>query len=179
MKKKELREEINRRLSDGELKTAVFNEMSGKGVSDRVVAYMIASYADPRICDQFKGLTKAMTIIAWIQCVIAALIGIGLGAKHGLIPTLLIAGFLVGFGYLFVWGFKNNRAWAYNATIILSVVNLPKQLTGFGHAPVANTVALLVGVSLIAFTWHVRSKIFPDFAFSSPKKVRGAYVFSN
>jgi hypothetical protein len=142
MKKKEIREEIQKRLANGEGKQAVFDLMSGKGVSDRVVAHMIASYAAPKLCDQHRVLVGA-------------------------------------FMYLLVWGFQNNKAWAYNVTIILTIVNLPKQFKGFMDAPLLNKIALLIGLALFAFTWYVRGKLFPDFLFMSPRKTGKTYVFSS
>ena len=160
-------------------RTEVFNALSGQGVSDRVLAHMVASYADPKLCLQYKGLIKAQIIIAWIQCVLAALIGLGFSTRLGLVATLLITSFLVAFAYLFIWGFKHNKAWAYNATILLSIVNLPKGLDKFGEAPMANSIGLVIGIALIGFTWYVRSKVFPDMVFVGPQKVRGKYAFSS
>lgn len=62
---------------------------------------------------------------------------------------------------------------------MLSIVNLPKGLDDLTTSPVSTLVTLALGVGLIAFTWYVRSKLFPDFAFISPKKVKGKFVFSN
>ena len=179
MKRKEVQTEVNLRLAKGEGQSAVFNAMSGQGVSNRVVAHIVASYADPILCRQYSGLIKAMIAIAWIQCAIAVLIGIGIGAKLGLWATLILTAFLFAVTYLFVWGFKGNKAWAYTATISLSGLNLSSQLKGFSQAPLSNTVGLLVGIGLIAFTCYVRSKLFPDLALVSPKKVRGTYSFSS
>jgi hypothetical protein len=32
---------------------------------------------------------------------------------------------------------------------------------------------------MFAYVWYVREKIFPDFAFVSPKKVKGKYIFAS
>jgi hypothetical protein len=179
MNKKEVQAEINRRLASGESKSTVFRLMRGNEVSDRRLAYFIASYADPSLCLRYAKLIKAIIAASWVQLAFALLVAVAAGVKMGLIGCLLFVGFIGAFAYLFVWGFTHNKAWAYNATIFMSVINLPKTLGGFSETPGASAVTLLIGVALISFTWYVRSKLFPDFAFISPKKVNGTYAFSS
>ena len=179
MKKKEVQVEIHRRLSQGESKSFVFQILSGKGIKDRVVAHLIASYADPKLCVRHGKLIKIIVAIAWIELVVGVFVSIVLFAKEGLIPTLLITAFAVAFCYLFVWGFTNNKAWAYNVTMVLSMSSMVKTLTDFSQEPVAVTVALIINGAVLAFTWYLRSKIFPDFLFVTPRKVNGAYIFSS
>ncbi|MEN6473728.1 MAG: hypothetical protein ABFD81_06930 [Syntrophaceae bacterium] len=179
MKKKEVQIEIHRRLAQGESKSSVFQMLSGKGIKDRVVAHIIASYADPKLCVRHVKLIKIIVAIAWIELVVGILVSIVLSAKLGLILTLLITAFAGAFCYLFVWGFTNNKAWAYNVSILLSITNIPKSLSGFSETPVANTLILIINVAVLAFTWYLRDKIFPDFLFVTPRKVNGTYIFSN
>lgn len=179
MKKKEIQEQIKLRLSNGESKSSTFQQLCGQGVSDRVVAHMIASYASQELCDRHSKLIDAMIVISWLQLAFAVLVSIAIGIKAGLAALLIITALLGAFAYLFVWGFTNNKAWAYNATILLSIVNLPKSLTDLSASPISSIIGLAVGVGLIAFTWYVRSKIFPDFSFIAPKKIKGTYVFTS
>lgn len=179
MNKKEIQIEIERRLSQGQSKSSVFQQLSGQGVKDRVLAYLIASYADPQKCDQHAKLIDAMIVISWLQLAWVVLIAIGLGLKAGLVVMLIATALLGGFAYLFVWGFTSTKAWAYNATIFMSIINLPQALKGFDKSPMASSVGFTLGIGLIAFTWYVRGKLFPDFQFIAPKKVKGVYVFSD
>jgi len=176
---KEIQVDINRRLANGESKSAVFQFMRDQGISDRKIARIIASYFDPQLGVQHARLIKAIIVIAWVQLALALLIALAAGIKMGLVGCLLLVAFIGAFAYLFVWGFTHSKAWAYNTTILLSMVNLPKALNGFTVTPIASSATLLIGIALLAFTWHVRSKLFPDFLFMSPKKVKGAYVFSS
>lgn len=32
---------------------------------------------------------------------------------------------------------------------------------------------------MLVYVWYVRQKIFPDFSFIAPKKIKGQYVFTN
>jgi hypothetical protein len=178
MKKKEIQAQVDLRLSNGDSKSSTFRQLSGQGVSDRVVAHMIASYASIELCNRHARLIDAMIVISWLQLAVAVLASIAMSIKSGVLAVVLITALVGAFAYLFVWGFTNNKAWAYNATILLSLINLPQSLTGFFATPISSTIGLVVGVGLIAFTWYVRGKLFPDFAFITPKKIKGTYVFS-
>ena len=70
-------------------------------------------------------------------------------------------------------GFYTHRVGAYNAYILLSVIQLPRSFEGFTSSPVATLIAVGLSVGVLAFVWYVRSKLFPDFAFITPKKIRG------
>lgn len=179
MNKKEIKAEIQKLLSSGESKSRVFHQFSGKGLSDRVIANLIASHASPELCDRHEKLIDAMIVVSWLQLALGVLLAIALAINLGLTAGIIIAGLIAGFCYLFVWGFTHNKAWAYNATILLSIVNLPKSLDDFSSSPISSIAALVVGTGLVAFTWYVRGKLFPDFAFISPKKVKGKFVFSS
>lgn len=179
MNKKETEVEIDRRLSKGEGKTAVFQLLSGSGVNDRVLALQIAPYADPILCERYAKLTKALVAIAWVELVLAVPLIIEISKPLGLVGIFIFTGLLGGFSYLFVWGFKNNRAWAYNGTILLSILHLPKLLNGITQTPIACIISLLIRITLLSFTWFVRSKLFPDFGFIAPRKLNSTYVFSN
>ena len=48
-----------------------------------------------------------------------------------------------------------------------------------GWEPGSSVFALALGVAWIGYTWFVRSKLFPDFAFMGPRKVGGLYQFSS
>lgn len=179
MKRKQIQVEVNRRLSAGEGKTAVFQNLVSQGAKERITAHFIASHADPKRLQQHTKLIDAMIVISWLQMALAVLLGLGVGLKDGLGAGLFMTAFVGGIVYLFVWGFTNNKAWAYNVTIFLSIINLPKALTGFAAQPTGSVIGLALSVGLISFTWYVRSKLFPDFGFVTPKKVRGAFVFSD
>jgi len=179
MNKKELQIEIRRRLSNGENKSHIFQSLRGQEFSDHQIAYMIASYAHPERCVRYAKLTKAMVMLAWLQLGLSALVSFWLGMPLGLIGRFVIVGIAVGVSYLFVWGFSRNKVWAYNVTILCTIINLPKSLAGFSQAPIITVVSLLLAFALLAFTIYVRSMLFPDFAFLAVRRNGGAYVFSS
>lgn len=179
MKKQDIRADIERRIALGEGKASIYQALKGQGVSDGTLANLIASHADPKLVTQHARLIKAMVVIAWVQLALGVLIGLSLTLKMGSWAGLMIAAFVGGFAYLFVWGFQHSRAWAYNASIVLSIINLPKALNDVSTEPASSVLALALGVAWIAYTWFVRSKLFPDFAFLGPRKVSGTYQFSS
>lgn len=179
MNKKQIQEEIARRLGQGESKSAVYRALSGGEVKDNQVAHLIATHADPRLTEQHAGLVKALVIISWGQLFLAAVVVLANGGKLGLGITLVLLAFTGAFGYLFIWGYKHHKAWAYTVSIFLSCTNLPKAFTDFSADPITSIVAFVLGLAVLVFTWHVRSRLFPDLYLVGPKKVSGSFVFSS
>lgn len=179
MKKQDIRADIERRIALGEGKSSIFQTLKDRGLSESSLANLIASQPDPALVARHAGYIKGMVIVAWVQLVLGVLIGLSLALKMGSGIGLLIAALIGGFAYLFVWGFQRNRAWAYNASIVLSIINLPKALNDVSTEPISSLFALALGIAWIAYTCFVRSKLFPDFALLGPRKVGGTYRFSS
>lgn len=177
MNKAEIKSKVSELLSLGTAKAGVFAQLSGQGVKDSQLAYFIASYPDPVRCEQHNGKVNILITVMFIQAVIAFLLGYGIGVKIGPNAKWIIAAFIALIPLLFAWGFYANRVGAYNAYILLSIVQLPKSFEGFASSPVASSISIGIGIGLIAYVWYVREKIFPGFAFMTPKKVKGEYVF--
>lgn len=179
MKKQDIRADIARRIALGEGKSSIFQALKGQDLSDSSLANLLASHPDPKLLTQHAGYVKVMVAIAWVQLILGVLIGLSLVMKTGAVVGLLIAALIGGLAYCFVWGFQRNRAWAYNVSIVLSIINLPKALNDVSTEPVSSMVGLTLSVAWIAYTWFVRSKLFPDFVFLGPRKVGNSYQFSN
>lgn len=179
MKLKEVRSEIHARLARRQSRSEVFDAMAGRGVKDARLALLIASYADPQLRAQHAALVKWMVAIAWVQLVFGVFASFALGLALPLIGFLLLISVSAAVGYLFVWGFRTDKAWAYNATILLSIINAPKTLSSVASQPLLSVGAFVLVISMAFFAWHVRSKLFPDFAFVGPRKHKGRYVFSS
>ena len=177
MTKTEIKSKVGELLSSGAAKSEVFAQLSGQGAKDSQLAYFIASYPDPVRCDEHSGKVNVLITLMLIQALIAFLLGFGVGAKIGPNAKWIVGGLIALIPLLFAWGFYANRVGAYNAYILLSIVQLPKSFEGFSSNPVASSIAVAIGIGLIAYVWYVREKIFPGFAFTTPKKVKGEYVF--
>jgi len=179
MNKTEVKTRVKDLLSSGTTKTEAFAQLTGQGIKDSKLAYIIASYPDPVRCEEHSGKVNVLITVMFIQAVIAFLLGFGIGAKVG--PNARwIMGFVIALiPLLFAWGFYANRVGAYNAYIVLSMVNLSKAFNDFSSTPIASSVGIAIGIGLIGYVWYIREKIFPGFAFMAPKKVKGEYVFED
>lgn len=182
MNKKQIRSAIDERLAQGHPKTAIFQALSGQGLSDRRLADLMATRPHPVLLQRHAGLIRAQVGIAWAQLVLVLLVclwaGLKTGGVAGLIGALLVLALVGGFMYLFVWGFQRNRAWAYTVSLVLGIINLPKVLMDLPDAPTAGSIGLMVALGLLGFTWHVRSKLFPDLTAFGPRKLDGEYRFA-
>ena len=179
MNKKEIKAKVTDLISSGMAKSEVFTQLSGHGVKDSQRAYFIASYAAPRLCDAHDRKVNIIITLMFAQAAIAFLMGFGIGAKIGPNARWIIGGLIALIPLLFAWGFYKNVAGAYNAYILLSIIQFPRQLEGFTSSPIATSIGLAVGIGMVAFVWYVRGKVFPDFAFIAPKKIKGKYVFAS
>ncbi|HEY4541221.1 MAG TPA: hypothetical protein VIG66_02480 [Noviherbaspirillum sp.] len=179
MKKKEIQAKVRDMLAAGVAKSAVFGLFSGKGMRDSRLAYLIASYVDERRCDEHDGKINVLIGIMFVQALIAFLPGFAIGASIGPNAKWIIGGFVASIPLLFAWGFYKHKVGAYNAYLLLSLVHLPKTVKGWDEDPIVASIALVVNLSILAFVWYVREKLFPDFAFITPKKIKGKYVFAD
>lgn len=179
MNKKEIKAKVNDLLASGATKSDVFSQLTEQGVKDSQLAQFIASYADQQRCDEHSRKVNALITIMFFQAIVAFLIGFGAGIKIGPNAKWIISVVSASIPLLFAFGFYKNFAGAYNAYIILTIVQLPKSLEGFSSNPTATTVIFAINLAVVGYVWYVREKIFPDFAFIGPKKIKGQYVFSD
>jgi len=178
MKKNEAKKMALEMLETGESKKSVFEKLTNEGMSSRFTASIIASFADPKLCEKYKGLIKVVIVIAYLQLLVGTLTGFAYGRQYGANGGLVGAILAAAFTLIFVWGFTKNKAWAYNVTILLSVLQVPKQVGNFEKAPIEIGIMISISIALIAFYFYVRTKIFPDYAsIFSIRKSKGLYVF--
>lgn len=178
MNKKEVQAKVYELLAAGTPKAKVFEQLTGQGVKDSQLAYSIASFADPSRCDNHERKVNILITVMFIQALIAFFMGFGIGAKIGPNAKWIAGALIALIPLLFAWGFYAHRVGAYNAYILLTIIQLPRSFEGFTSSPVATSIAIAISVAVLAYVWYVREKLFPDFAFITPKKVKGEYVFS-
>lgn len=178
MNKKEIQAKVRELLVGGTPKAQVFEQLAGQGAKDSQLAYFIASYADPHRCSDHERKVNVLVTIMFIQALIAFFMGFGIGTTIGPNARWILGVLIALIPLAFAWGFYTHRVGAYNAYILLSVIQLPRSFEGFTSSPVATSIAVGLSVGVLAFVWYVRSKLFPDFAFITPKKIKGAYAFS-
>jgi hypothetical protein len=178
MNKKEISAKVAELLFLGTPKSKVFAQLTGQGVKDSKLAYFIASNADPALCREHERKVDAIVILMSIQSIIAALLGFVIGVKIGPNAKWIISGICALIPILFAWGFYKHRVGVYNAYILLSISQLPNSFKGFTLNPIASSVGIAISIGTLAYIWYVRGKLFPDFAFVTPKKNKGQYIFT-
>ena len=179
MNRKQIKLKVAELLAAGTPKSAVFAELSGQGLKDRRLAYLIAAYPEPHRCLEHERSNNALITLMFVQAVFALISGLAIGAKIGPTAMWVVAGLMALIPLLFAWGFYRHAAGAYHAYIILTVAQMPKQFEGLAGAPILSAVAIGVGLAMAGFVWYVRAKIFPDFTFIAVAKAKGRYVFSS
>ncbi len=178
MKKSEIKAKVNELLSSGTVKARVFAQLSNQGIKDHQLAHFIASYPDPKRCKEHDQKVNILITMMLAQTAIAFWLGFDIGTRIGPNAKWIAGILLASIPLLFAWGFHANRVGAYNAYILLSICQLPKSLEDFSTSPMATSIGIAIGIGIIAFVWYVRENIFPDFAFITPKKFKGQYVFA-
>jgi len=177
MKKKEIKARVNTLLGSGVGKTAVFRLLSDHGVRDSVLAHYIASHVGAAEVDEHASKIDRLLWIMYAQALLGLWIGWGLGASFGPVGKGVVIALCAGMPLLFAWGFYKNRVEAYNAYLLLQIVQLPKAFKDFGIQPVITLVVVAISVAVLGYVWYVRAKLFPDFLAFSPRKLSGKYVF--
>lgn len=179
MNKREIKNKVGELLLAGVAKSEVFAQLSGQGMKDNDLAYCIASYVTPWLSEQYAGKVNILITLMFIQALLVFFIGYGIGAKIGPNAQWIIATLIASIPLMFAWGFYKNNVGAYNAYLLLSIVQFPRQFSGFMESPIVSSIGLAIGLSLLAFVWYLHQKLFPDFVLTTVKKVKGEYVFSD
>ncbi|WP_158906119.1 hypothetical protein [Burkholderia sp. L27(2015)] len=178
MNKNEVREKVTKMLSAGEKKQDVFAGLSGKGVKDRVLAYLIASHVDLRRCAQNRIYRRIAIALAYFH-VVGAVDGGHIVAERSLPIGLVFGAISLLFAALFVWGFSKNKAGVYNVYLILALIQFPLRFLGLSENPLTISAIIAIGMAMITYVWFVRQRLFPDLGFIGARKVDGRYVFSD
>lgn len=177
MDKKRIKDKVSELLSSGNKKSEVFAQLSGQCLKDNQLAYLIAAYASPSKLNENNGKVNLLVTLMFIFSLIAFFIGFAIGAKIGSNAQWIFGILTALIPLIFAWGFYNHKVGAYNAYILLTIVQLPKSLVGFTSDPIATSIGLAINIALLAYVWYVREKIFPGFMLMTPKKIKGEYIF--
>lgn len=180
MNKKEIKNKVYELLAIGKTKSEVFSQISGQGANEKQLAFIIASYANPDRCNKQRTNVNILITIMAIEALLAFVVGFGVGAQIGPNARWVVAILCLCIPAFFAWGFHANRVGAYTGYILLSLIQLPKTLAGLASNPnpTATFIMIAINLCILSYVWYVRGKIFPDFAFTGPKKINGQYVFS-
>lgn len=177
MDKKEIQARVREMILSGSPKSQVFTQLSGQGVKDSLLAYFIAAHVDPGRRDVHERKVNIVVTLSLLQALLGFLMGFFVGAKIGPTAQWVVAALVALVPLLLAWGFYMHKAGAYNAYIILSLIQFPRQFEDVGNSPLATLIAVAMGGTMLAYVWYVRGKLFPDLGFLGPRKEKGQYVF--
>ena len=177
--KQQLQADIDQRLSDGQAKARIFQALSGRGLSDRRLAWLLASRPHPELLARHGGLVKSMLTISWFQFATVLILCLWSTRTLGWFAALVASAVGCGVVYLFIWGFRHHRAWVYTLSVVCGVLNLPEAVSSSFDKPLSGGVGLLMSLALLGFTWHVRRRLFPDLGWGGARKSGGTYRFTD
>lgn len=178
MDKKEIKARADHMLEAGRSRSEVFGLLAGRGLKDRALAYHVAAWPAPARVAAQRGKVRVLIGVMALQALLAFVLGFDMGTTMSAGARWTMALLIAAIPLLFAWGFHRNRVGAYNGYILLSVIQLPRQFDGFSDSPVASSLAVAVSLAILGFAAVLRYRLFPDFMWMSPRKVRGEYVFA-
>ena len=179
MEKKEIKAEIKRLLPTTSRKE-IYQSLLEKGADKKTAARCLASTPDMAAAAFHQDKTNILIagMLLLMAASIVLFLFIGLLDKSADVGVII--GFVVLFSLLFCWGFYKNSLLAYNAYIVIALIQFPGLFEDFMASPIINTIMLAISVFLFALVWILRSKIYPDDDdWFGPKKVNGNYVFTD
>jgi hypothetical protein len=179
MDKKEIKRKASEMLNAGKPKSEVFKALSGGSVKDNQLAFFIASHPNHNLYEEHYKKVNGLISIMFLQALFTALLGFGIGSKIGPTAAWVVAALCALIPLLFAFGFYKNHAGTYNAFILLTIIQFPNMVAGITQTPIVTGIGIAIGLSILGYAWYVRSLLFPDFTFITPKKIKGQYVFSS
>ncbi|MEK6348533.1 MAG: hypothetical protein V4764_13710 [Burkholderia sp.] len=191
MNRKEARAKIAQMLDGGSRKATVFDSLSGCGVTDKRLAWMIASHVDPQRAADNRFHARVLVGVTFLQLVFGLFAVMGVWQRTSAVAGLILLAAVLAWAGLFMYGFLVNRAGTYTAFLALSVLTWTRQLRGdthglqgghgalvvhTGHAGMA-LFGWLLSFALFGYVLFVRRRLFPDLVWVGPRKQGGQYVF--
>jgi phosphoglycerol transferase MdoB-like AlkP superfamily enzyme len=170
MSLKEIKKDIEKDFNEGEKKSVLFKKYKDKDVKenkkikDVQLATIISTLKDPELMKKHKVANNILITIMTILLILTIL-----GQVAAEAPILLIV-LLMIIPLLLIKGFVNNNYMAYNAYIILSMLNFSNILKAIKAEPAVGMIALVISISLFVFVWKLKSKLFPNMGFFGAKK---------
>ncbi len=179
MTKQQVKQKVMELLSAGTPKSAVFKQLAGQGIKDSQLAYYIASYVSPERRYLHNRKVIALVTLMFILAFLGFFVGFVIGVQIGPNAKWILGAISALIPLAFAWGFQTYKAGAYNAYIVLSVIQIPKMLMRTSFAEPSTFVGVLISIAIIAYVWYLRTQLFPDFAWLSPNKKQGQFVFTD
>lgn len=178
MKNRDIRDSIAELMASGVAKPEIYSRLVGQGAREKSVARYLAAYRNRDLRDEHSAKVTTLIVIMLVQAIAAYLLGSAISMGEGTGPGWLWGALSAAAPMLFALGFYRQILFAYNAYILLTVIQLAKLLAGIAETPLENLIGLAINLALLLFVWFVRSRLFPDIGLFGPRKSGGNYVFA-
>lgn len=181
-KKRETRKRIAEYLSQGMSHAEAFYRLQGGVFNDRNLATIIAATPSPDLFAENKWKVRLMHLVSSLQVLLGFFIGWQIGAPLGDVSAVLCSMLMALIPALMLWGFVRNSINAYNAYILVQLLQIPPQTTMLldgGWETPAGWIGMAITLSLIAYAFVLRRLLFPSMGvFSARSSKDGEYVFA-
>ena len=181
-KKRDTRKRITEYLAQGMSREEVFYRLQGGAFSDRNLATIIAATPNPQLIEGHKWKIRFMCTVSILQVLLGLFVGWQIGAPLGDGSAFLCSLLMALVPSLMFWGFLRNSINAYNAYILVQLLQIPPQsklLIDGGWETPAGWIGMLITLSLITYAFVLRRRLFPGMGlFSARSSKGGEYVFA-
>lgn len=181
-KKRDTRKRITEYLAQGMSREEVFYRLQGGAFSDRNLATIIAATPNPLLIEGHKWKIRFMRTVSILQVLLGLFVGWQIGAPLGDGSAILCSMLMALIPSLMFWGFLRNSINAYNAYILVQLLQIPPQsklLIDGGWETPAGWIGMLITLSLITYAFVLRRRLFPSMGvFSARSSKEGVYVFA-
>ncbi|WP_191485051.1 hypothetical protein [Pseudomonas sp. FEN] len=178
MDKKQTRQQAIESLNAGTPKSQIFASLRGGALKDRALAALLANHPDPELYTRHHWKVIGVLAIMILQGLLAAAVGFVLGASIGPTAIWLMPLAFAVIPFLLAYGVYRNHSSYYTVYVLLNVSQFHRAFEGFSEEPITTGIAVLIGFASLVYVLYVKSLLFPDVVFMSPKKIKGQYVFS-
>lgn len=181
-KKRDTRKRIAEYLAQGMSREEAFHRLQGGVFSDHNLATIIAATPNHQLIVTHKSKVWLMCLVSVLQILLGLFVGWQIGATLGDGSAVLCALLMALIPSLMLWGFLRNSINAYNAYILVQLLQIPPQtkmlIDGGWETPVG-WAGLAITMSLITYAFVLRRLLFPSMGiFSARSSKDGEYVFA-
>ena len=181
-KKRDTRKRIAEYLAQGMSREEAFYRLQGGVFSDRNLATIITATPNPQLIVAHKWKVWLMRLVSVLQVLLGLFVGWQIGAPLGDGSAVLCSLLMALIPSLMFWGFLRNSINAYNAYILVQLLQIPPQtklLMDGGWETPAGWIGIAITLSLITYAFVLRRLLFPGMAvFSARSSKDGEYVFA-
>ncbi|WP_422472538.1 hypothetical protein [Endozoicomonas sp. ALB032] len=176
MKKRKVKQEMQELLNKGIGKSEIYKKYQDNGLPEKKLALMVTALPDPFLCQKYEKMNNLLILVMFVQASIAALIGFDTGALLGGHNIILFGLIGIAVPVLFIIGFYRYSLTAYNAFLILGIIQFPRLFKDIGQVPVFTTLVVVFSILSMGYVWFLKSRLYPDSGlFGVKKKGRGYF----